>query len=74
MSVIFFILGNNISEVKVMIRFNNQNFRRVITVLTVIALFFGCFSAAFQNDSVSTLSKLGSRGNEVRKIQTKLKE
>ena len=74
MSVIFFILGNNISEVKVMIRFNKQNFKRVITILMVIALFFSCFTAALQNDSVSTLSKLGSKGNEVRKIQTKLKE
>ena len=57
-----------------MLRSNKLKIKRVITVFTVITLFLGCFSIAFQNDSVSTLSKLGSRGNEVRKIQTKLKE
>ena len=57
-----------------MLIFNNQKFKRVITVITVITLFFACISISAQEDSVSTLSKLGSRGNEVRRIQTKLRE
>ena len=56
-----------------MIRTNKQRINRVITILTVIALFLACISIS-ADDSVSTLSKLGSRGNEVRRIQTKLKE
>lgn len=57
-----------------MLRFSNRKIKRVITVLTVVALFFACISISVNDDSVSTLSKLGSRGNEVRRIQTKLKE
>lgn len=57
-----------------MLRFSNSKIKRVITVLTVVALFFACISISVNDDSVSTLSKLGSRGNEVRRIQTKLKE
>ncbi len=57
-----------------MLRLNKQKIKRVITLLTVITLFFGCISISVHNDAVSTLSKLGSRGNEVRRIQTKLKE
>lgn len=55
-------------------KFNLKKINKAITILTVIALFFGCFSIAFEDNSVNTLSKLGSKGNEVRKIQSKLKE
>lgn len=57
-----------------MIKFKKQKYKSVISVLTVVALFFACISISAHSDSVSTLSKLGSRGNEVRRIQTKLKE
>ena len=57
-----------------MIKFKKQKYKSVISVLTVVALFFACISISAHSDSVSALSKLGSRGNEVRRIQTKLKE
>lgn len=48
--------------------------KKIITLLLVISLISGCISIFSPSDNISTLSKLGSRGNEVRKIQTKLKE
>ena len=57
-----------------MIRFSKQKTKKAIAFLTVIILIIGCVSIFSQGESVSTLSKLGSRGNEVRRIQTKLKE
>lgn len=57
-----------------MLRFNKKKIKKLLTVLTVVTLIFSCFSIFGQNESVNTLSKLGSRGNEVRRIQTKLKE
>ena len=56
--------------------------KSVAVILSVVFLFL-CFSAAFvffeksglrENSSVYTLSKLGSQGDEVKRIQKKLKE
>ncbi len=48
--------------------------KKIIALLLVVSLFIGCISIFSPSENISTLSKLGSRGNEVRKIQTKLKE
>lgn len=53
---------------------SNNKFKKVISLITVIILVFSCTVIFTNNNSVSTLSKLGSRGNEVRRIQSKLKE
>lgn len=51
-----------------------KSVKAVLSVLTVLVLLMACTFIPSQESSVSTLSKLGSRGNEVRRIQTKLKE
>ncbi len=50
--------------------------KKKIVAIFVVALFFigiGVFIVLFQNNTVEALSKYGSRGEEVRQIQTKLK-
>ncbi len=54
--------------------FNKQKYKKIVAFITALTLFCICLSVVGYSDSVSTLSKLGSRGNEVRQIQTKLKE
>ncbi len=46
----------------------------LVAVLFISGMVFDYHRQAVSEDSVSTLSKLGSRGDEVRKIQKKLKE
>ncbi len=59
---------------------NNENLKRSIAFLLTCVLFVGITafdSIRTQNNeesSISTLSKLGSRGDEVRKIQQKLRQ
>ncbi len=52
----------------------NNTIKKAVVFLTVFTLIISCFFIFYQDSSVSTLSKLGSQGNEVRRIQTKLKE
>lgn len=56
-------------------------FKLLVIILLIFSIFsFVCViestvqSAVYDSESVATLSQLGSRGDEVRKIQTKLKE
>ncbi len=52
-----------------------RGYRTVIALLLVFTLLiFASYVQREENDSVQTLSKIGSRGNEVRQIQKKLKE
>lgn len=60
---------------------NNNKFRfRAVTFLVTAALLFsslicnGAVNVKSESNSISTLSKLGSRGDEVRRIQKKLRE
>lgn len=66
--------ANNKSEVNGMSFKKLKSIRRILSVIMILTLIFGCSFSFFQHPSVSTLSKLGSRGNEVRQIQAKLKE
>lgn len=53
-----------------------QKSKKYLSILTVMAILFGifmCYQIFFRNDEVLGLSKYGSRGEEVRTIQTKLK-
>ena len=51
---------------------NKQKVFSITMILTVIAIFVS-YNVFFRNDEVYALSKYGSRGEEVRQIQTKLK-
>ena len=44
-----------------------------LVILFLVLLIGGSFSLFYENNSVEALSKYGSRGDEVRQIQTKLK-
>ena len=44
-----------------------------LVILFLVLLIWGSFSLFYENNSVEALSKYGSRGDEVRQIQTKLK-
>lgn len=48
-------------------------FRKVLSVFLCLVLVFATVQIAKADSSVDALSKLGSRGNEVRRIQQKLK-
>lgn len=53
-----------------------KNNRKLILAMSAITIAFGLFFAYqifFRNDETEALSKYGSRGEEVRQIQTKLK-
>ena len=52
----------------------NKFKKRVLIFILALLMLSSCVIITESNNSVSTLSKLGSQGNEVRKIQTKLKE
>ena len=55
--------------------FYNKKYPRIaLALVTAFTLILACAIIPCKEDSVNTLSKLGSRGNEVRSIQTKLKE
>ena len=54
--------------------YKNNIFKKIISVITVIVIILSCALIFTDDNSVSTLSKLGSRGNEVRKVQSKLRE
>ena len=49
--------------------------KKIVAIFGVALLFIGIgvFIVLFQNNTVEALSKYGSRGEEVRQIQTKLK-
>lgn len=47
--------------------------RIIIFVVTLFSIGITVFAIMFENNSVEALSKYGSRGDEVRQIQTKLK-
>lgn len=57
----------------------NKYFFKIVTVLVAVtllvsSLIYSGTATIENNESISTLSKLGSRGDEVRKVQKKLKE
>lgn len=47
--------------------------KKILLLILIVCAIFGCVVFLKSVDSVETLSKYGSRGNEVRQIQTKLK-
>ncbi|MBR3817051.1 MAG: spore cortex-lytic enzyme [Clostridia bacterium] len=53
---------------------NSSKIKKIISFIAVFVLIFSCTVIFSDGNSVSTLSKLGSRGNEVRRIQSKLKQ
>ena len=53
---------------------SRKRLKSVLSVLLVITLLTASAVIPFSEKSVDTLSKLGARGNEVRSIQTKLRE
>ena len=52
-----------------------KNSKKIISIISVLLVFilFISYNIFFRNNTVNALSKSGSRGEEVRKIQTKLK-
>ncbi len=52
-----------------------KNSKKIISIISVLLVFilFISYNIFFRNNTVNALSKYGSRGEEVRKIQTKLK-
>lgn len=52
---------------------NMKRLKKVLSLCLVLVLLVSAVQIAFRNDSVDVLSKLGSRGDEVRRIQQKLK-
>lgn len=62
-----------------LILIKNKYFFKIVTVLVAVtllvsSLIYSGTATIENNESISTLSKLGSRGDEVRKVQKKLKE
>ena len=53
--------------------FKNRKFIISFIILAIIALISTGYFIYEKNHSIETLSKYGSRGNEVTQIQTKLK-
>lgn len=53
---------------------NIKRLKSLLSIIMVLILVIACTVIPYTDTTVNTLSKLGSRGNEVRKIQTKLKE
>ena len=55
--------------------FMKKNRKRIISIISISLVFilFISYNIFFRNDTVDALSKYGSRGEEVRQIQTKLK-
>ena len=52
-----------------------KNKKKIVIILSITILLIGviAFIVLFENNEVEALSKYGSRGDEVRQIQTKLK-
>lgn len=67
------ILKNNSKNVKKNITVKNRKGRIVLIILLLLVTISGIFIFSFENSEVEALSKYGSRGEEVRQIQTKLK-
>lgn len=67
------ILKNNNKNVKRSITVKNRKGRIVLIILLLLVTISGIFIFSFENSEVEALSKYGSRGEEVRQIQTKLK-
>ena len=67
------ILKNNSKNVKRNITVKNRKGRIVLIILLLLVTISGIFIFSFENSEVEALSKYGSRGEEVRQIQTKLK-
>ncbi len=53
---------------------NKKQLKAALSLIAVFTLILSCVIIPVSETSVNTLSKLGSRGNEVRSVQTKLKE
>ncbi len=53
--------------------FKNKNYVSIIAIITIILTLTMVIISVFQENTVETLSKYGSRGSEVTQIQTKLK-
>ena len=51
----------------------NKEYIRILAIIIFLSTFIMMISVLFQDYSTETLSKYGSRGNEVTQIQTKLK-
>lgn len=51
----------------------NKNRVKMGLILIIVFSFFISYNVFFRNDEILALSKYGSRGDEVRQIQTKLK-
>ena len=51
----------------------NKGFIRILAIIIFLTILIMTISVLFQDYSTETLSKYGSRGNEVTQIQTKLK-
>lgn len=67
------ILKNNSKNVKKNITVKSRKGRIVLIILLLLVTISGIFIFSFENSEVEALSKYGSRGEEVRQIQTKLK-
>lgn len=52
--------------------FKNKKIKAIIAILFIFSLFVS-YNVFFRNSEIEALSKYGSRGEEVRQIQTKLK-
>ena len=67
------ILKNNSKNAKKNITVKSRKGRIVLIILLLLVTISGIFIFSFENSEVEALSKYGSRGEEVRQIQTKLK-
>lgn len=67
------ILKNNSKNVKKNITVKSRKGKIVLIILLLLVTISGIFIFSFENSEVEALSKYGSRGEEVRQIQTKLK-
>ncbi len=53
--------------------FENKDYVSIVAIITIILTLTMVIAILFQESTIETLSKYGSRGNEVTQIQTKLK-
>ena len=49
------------------------SYKKVMAIISILMIIFVTFNIFFRNNEIFALSKYGSRGEEVRQIQTKLK-
>ncbi len=53
--------------------FKNKNYISILAIITILLTLTMVIATLFQENTIETLSKYGSRGSEVTQIQTKLK-